>query len=88
MRPIVYNVINDTDDDSFGLADDYETALGMAREAARARPAETILIIYKGWAVRQLNFTADGQVAEEELTTPEEVDRTLRTLTPPAGKQP
>ena len=89
MRASVYRVINDTDVDCFGLSDDYETALSIARDAARERPTETILITYKGWAVRHLNFTSDGHVAEEEITTPEEVDRTLLALAPPAvGQQP
>jgi hypothetical protein len=89
MRIHAYQVINDTDDDCFALTDDYETALSEARAAARERPTETILITYKGFPIREMSHTTDGQLAEEELTTPEEVDRTLRTLTPPAvGKQP
>ena len=89
MRASVYRVINDTDDDSFGESADYETALGIARAAARERPTETILITYKGFPIRHLNFMPDGQVAEEEIDLPERVDRTLLALTPPAaGKQP
>jgi hypothetical protein len=84
-----YRIVNDTDDDCFGLTDDYDTALRAGREAARERPAETILITYKGRAIRHLFLVPEGQVVEEEITTPEEVERALRAITPPAvGKQP
>jgi hypothetical protein len=90
-RPTLYNVHTADDTDGFGQSADYETALRIAREAARERAGETILITYKGWGIRELVLRpeAEGQLAEEELTTAEEVDRTLRTLAPPAaGKQP
>jgi hypothetical protein len=67
MRIHQYHVINDTDDDCFGLTDDYEKALDIAREAARDRPNETILITRKGFAIRHLFLTPDGNVTEEEI---------------------
>jgi hypothetical protein len=83
-----YRISNDTDDDCFGLADDYQAALTTARAAARERPAETIQITYRGWAIRHLFLAPEGHVAEEEITTPEMVDRRLLAQAPPGGKQP
>jgi len=89
VRPTLYNVHTADDQDSFGQSADYETALRTARAAARDRAGDTILVTYKGFPVRELSLTPDGWFAEEELTTPEEVDRTLLALAPPAvGKQP
>lgn len=68
MRTTLYHVVNDTDEDSFGEAADYETALSLARSAARERPSgETILIEYKGRVIRHLTLMPNGLVAEEEI---------------------
>jgi hypothetical protein len=89
MRASVYRVVDEHDQDCFSLSDHYETALSAAREAARERPNDVILITYKGFVIRELSLTQDGQVTEEEITSPETVDRTLLALAPPAvGKQP
>lgn len=67
MRTPLYQVINDTDEDSFGVSDDFETALSIARSAALERTGETILITHKGFAIRQLVLMPDGRVTEEEI---------------------
>lgn len=63
----LYQVINDSDEDCFGYTDDYETALSIAREAARDRPNETILLTRKGFVIRHLVLAPDGRVEEEEI---------------------
>jgi hypothetical protein len=88
MRVATYRVITDNDEDSFGDPEDYETASRLAREAALDRPTETILITYKGYAIRQLFHTPDGRLMEEGLESPEEIDRRVIALTPSwVGKQ-
>jgi hypothetical protein len=89
MSASVYRVVDEHDADCFCLSDDYETVLSAAREAAQERPTTTILLTYKGFVIRELLLRADGQVAEEEITSPEAVDRTLLAVAPtPVGKQP
>ena len=82
MRASIFRVIDERDTDCFALSDDYQTASHAAREAARERPTETILITYKGWVIRHLHLAPDGRVAEEEISRPEAVDRAILALRP------
>lgn len=64
-----FHVTNESTEDTFGVTDDIEEAVRIAKDVAAAgKPGDLVLIESEGKGVRQFVLAEDGHVAEYRIT--------------------
>jgi hypothetical protein len=65
----MFYVTNESTEDTFGVTDDLQEAIRIAKEVARAgRPGDLVLVeSSEGKGVKQFVLTPEGTIAEREV---------------------